>query len=131
MGDPPINIFASTLRNSGGICELSTGVHQDIRLTNCVAPSGKYLLGIRANHILASREYFQGSVPATVELVENLGSEHVLHVTYGNEMIRVMVKPNFAVETNIINVALDTSHIHLFHPNTDEVVLSGREQIAA
>jgi len=130
IGDPPINILPCTLRRVDGECLLSTIVHHDVALRQCDLPTGDYLLGIRANHIVSSTKPFAGSMPGTIELTENLGSEHVLYVGYGDELLRVMVTPDFAVEGETVHIAMDTNRLHLIHPDTNQVVSSRNPDIA-
>jgi multiple sugar transport system ATP-binding protein len=121
IGDPPINILACEVTCHDKSRVFSTSVHQNVDLPGHGA-TGNYLLGIRPQHVEASREPFAQSVPVTVELVEFLGSECVLHVTYGGELLRALVAPGFAEEGDTVHVALDMQYAHLIDPDTGLVV---------
>lgn len=125
IGDPPINILRCTVSCSGNGCVLSTHVHKSLELPGCGTPAGEYQLGIRAHHVHASREPFHGSAASIVELIENLGSEHVLHATYDDDLLRVMVTPGFAREGDEIHIGFDGRHLHLIDPVTGNVLQSG------
>lgn len=127
IGDPPINILRCTVSRSVNGCVLSTHMHESLELPGCEAPAGEYRLGVRAHHVHASREPFYGSAPSIVELIENLGSEHVLHVTYHDDLLRVVVIPGFAREGDEVHVGFDGRHVHLIDPVTGSILQPGGE----
>ena len=118
IGDPPINMIPCEVADNGSGPVVSTAVHKNMLLETMDAPPGKYDLGIRAHHVTAKHEPFDGAVAAAVKLVENFGSEHVLHLSYGEDLLTVMVAPGFAREGDTVHVTFAMAHAHLVDPET-------------
>ncbi len=118
IGDPPINMIPCEVTDNGGAPVVSTTVQKNIPLEAATAPPGRYDLGIRAHHITTKHEPFEGAVAAVVRHVENFGSEHVLHLSYGEELLTVMVTPGFAREGDSVHVAFAMAYAHLVDPET-------------
>ncbi len=118
IGDPPINMIPCEVTDDGGVPVISTAVQKNMPLETAAAPPGKYDLGIRAHHVTAKHEPFEGAVAAAVRLVENFGSEHVLHLNYGENLLTVMVAPGFAREGDTVHVSFVMAHAHLVDPRT-------------
>ncbi len=121
IGEPLINMMSCEVFSTSDALLLSTQAHKEMRLQRGWGESGKYLLGIRSHHITVEHEPFSGSVGVIVKLVENYGSEHVLHVIYGDESMTVMVSPGFAREGDNVHVAFDLKDVSLVDPATDQI----------
>ncbi len=121
IGDPPINMLACTVSRADGALRVSTEVHHKMRLPGIDVPGGEYVLGIRAHNIRASHSPSEESVGTVVKFVENFGSEHVLHVAYGADLVAVMVSPGFAGEGDIVHLAFDLRGAHLVRRDTGTV----------
>jgi len=131
LGDPPINMLACDLVAANGAVTVSTQAQNDIVLPGAAILPGRYFLGIRAHYINAQHKAFSGSIAAVVKLVENFGSEHVLHVTYGEDLLTVMVTPGFAREGDVVHVAFDLTNMLLIDKKTELVVqATGQEEAA-
>ncbi len=120
IGDPPINVVACDVQQDVGETVLSTAGHRGLVIKD-VTPR-KYFLLIRPHNVIASRDSGPHSAPARVRLIENYGSEHVLHVDYGSDLIRVVVPPHFAAVDEEVHIALDLRYAHLVDPSTDTVM---------
>jgi len=131
IGDPPINMISCTVAGSGRSLRVSTEAHRDMPFETTAVSPGDYVLGIRAHHIVAAHEAFQGSIAAAVKLVENFGSEHVLHVTYGQDLMTVMVQPGFAREGDSVHVSFDLKDAHLVDRNSGAIYHPDEREAAA
>lgn len=83
------------------------------RLENALKDEHEVILGIRPEDITIAEG--EKGTPATVDVVELLGKEQIVHVTIDNDKLdlivpgKVEVKPGDAIKINI-----DTSSLHLF-----------------
>ena len=48
-----------------------------------------------------------------MRFVENFGAEHVLHVDYGDQLVRVVAPPGFAQGFDTVHLSLDVEAVHL------------------
>jgi len=131
LGDPQINMLECVVITSNGVVMVSTEVQKDITPPGASVLPGAYFLGVRAHHINAQHKPFSGSIKADVKLVENFGSEHILHVTYGEELVTVMVTPGFAREGDTVHVAFDLKNTLLVDRKTELVLQTARQEEAA
>jgi ABC-type sugar transport system ATPase subunit len=113
IGDPPINVLPCEVRQSGREIEVSTACHGDIRLGAAEIDAGEHWLAVRPHVFKAGREPGKGTAPTAVRFVENFGSEHVLHVDYGDRLARVVVPPGFAEGLDTVHIGLDAGAVHL------------------
>jgi multiple sugar transport system ATP-binding protein len=120
IGDPPINVVTCNIQRNSGKAILSTAVHRGLVIDD-VTPR-EYLLLIRPHNVVAFRNPGAHSAPVRVRLIENYGSEHVLHVDYGTDMLRVVVPPHFAAVDEVVHIALDLRYAHLADPSSDRVM---------
>ncbi len=131
LGDPQINMLECVVVTTNSNVMVSTKTQKDIALPGASVPPGAYYLGVRAHHINAQHKPFSGSIETVVRLVENFGSEHILHVTYGADLVTVMVAPGFAREGDTVHVAFDLENILLIDRKTELVVQTTRQEEAA
>ncbi len=131
IGDPPINIVPCRVNNAQGKPAASTALHSGLGLAGRSVPAGDYLLAVRPHHFRASREPGEGTAECEIRLVENFGAEHVLHVTYGEDLVAVVVEPGFAREGEHLHLSLDIDQAHLIDPLDERIVARRRPEAAA
>lgn len=133
IGDPSINLLPCTVRSEPGALLLSTAVHLNIRKAGAGTVHGEYLLGIRPHHVKVSRSASTGSAACKVRYIDNLGPEHVLHIEYGNQLLRALAAPAAVAVEEIVHVQLDVGHVMLIDTRTGDVVDTevGRQMEAA
>jgi multiple sugar transport system ATP-binding protein len=131
IGDPPINLLPCEVQRSGAFLSAATALHPQLPLGRGSVEPGHHWLAVRPHDIHAGREAATGTAPSAVRFVENFGSEHVLHFTYGEELARVVVPPHFAAEGDIVHVALDPRRLHLIDRASERVVPLERLEAAA
>lgn len=130
IGSPSMNFFDVTLEGTTLVSpefeyEIPESMAERIRSER----SGKELeLGIRPESILIDADD-HNSIPATVEVMENGGSDNYLHLSIGDQTCRVRVpgdvKPATGYETEI---GFDPADIHIFDVSTGDNLLSDVEQ---
>jgi multiple sugar transport system ATP-binding protein len=131
LGEPPINILPCTVRDDGGDVVASTARHTNLRLGSNAAAAGQHLLGIRPHDVEARAAASAGTAPAVVRIVENLGAEHVLHVEYGDGLLRVLVPPGTAAVDDIVHIRFDLRRALLFRRATGQTFTLGPVREAA
>jgi hypothetical protein len=81
--------------------------------------------------VRALRDAGPGTAAATVRFVENFGAEHVLHVGYGEDLLRVVAPPGFAAVGETVHLVFDLRRVHLIDGSSDRAVPFERAEAAA
>ena len=109
IGAPAMNFLPATLEN--GAIRLATGEQIPFD-TN--APPGPITLGIRPEHVHPAPH----GISTTVELVEPLGSETLIHARMSDGTPLTARIPGALPVPDQITFHLDLTEAHLFHPTT-------------
>jgi len=131
IGDPPINIVPCRVEEAQGKLVVGTALHSGLGFAGRDVPIGDYLLAVRPHHLRASRAPREGTAECEIRMVENFGAEHVLHVTYGEDLVAVVTEPGFAREGERLHLSLDMDQAHLIDPLDERVVARRRREAAA
>ncbi|WP_101295958.1 ABC transporter ATP-binding protein [Halegenticoccus soli] len=158
IGSPSMNMFVSELDRTGERPRFRGDVDVEIseREAETIAArsdADQFLLGIRPEHIEVHETAVEGSVPATVDIIEPLGSNDLLyfdledgtgvddvvadHVEIGEdeqsdeEEYKAFILPgsipnSYERNDERIYLTFDTDHMHVFDPETGENVNKGR-----
>ncbi|MGO7302178.1 ABC transporter ATP-binding protein, partial [Rhizobium ruizarguesonis] len=62
------------------------------RLSEARAEKGKLTLGVRSEGVLVSREDREGFMPVEAHIIEPLGSQDIVDLKVGHQMIRARTK---------------------------------------
>ena len=152
IGSPSMNMFVSKLDASAGRFVGDVDVSIDGDRAEAIAQnatSDQLLLGIRPEHITVHLTEVEESVPATVDIIEPLGSNDLLYfeledgtgvedvisedVEIGTdeeedeEEYKVFIQPgsvpnDYEGGGEVIYLTFDTEHMHVFDPQTGENV---------
>jgi multiple sugar transport system ATP-binding protein len=141
MGAPPMNIFRGLLRGSGGDlvfeAEKTSSTSADgefqLRLARDVARrvesyTGKtVILGARPENLTLRSDTSEaadtGSLNATVELVEPLGSETFVHLVHGSVPFVVRLdRMQRLVVGEKCSATIDAAKVHFFDPGTERAI---------
>jgi len=152
IGSPSMNMFVSKLDTDGGrfVGDIDVSIDPDrARAIEQNATTDQLLLGIRPEHITVHLEAVDESVPATVDIIEPLGSNDLLYfdledgtgveeviadnVEIGEdeeddeEEYKVFIQPSsvpneYEDTGEIVHLTFDTEHMHVFDPQTGENV---------
>jgi multiple sugar transport system ATP-binding protein len=141
IGSPAMNFLEMTVSGDKGQAALtSDGLNIPVPeglLSEAGAERGQtVIMGIRPEDLKDPR--FPGrddlpSVPVTVDVVENMGSENFIYFTLGGKAFTSRMDPRSSdiQPRQKINVAIDTNHIHLFDPKTEKAMVSRGTPAAA
>ncbi|WP_226781670.1 ABC transporter ATP-binding protein [Oceaniglobus trochenteri] len=117
MGSPPMNLI-ECFATDKGIKLPSVEIACD--MPSAVRPGDKLVFGIRSDDIRPAEDGFEGvSISANVNLIEQLGTENLVHFSLGpDEMIgktggRTRITPNQEV-----SFTLQMQHAYFFDPET-------------
>jgi ABC-type sugar transport system ATPase subunit len=131
IGDPPINMLSCEVSISGGAIAVRTALHGPAEMGRARISPGHHLLAIRPHDLVLSKTQSEGAAPTTVRFVENLGSEHVVHVDYGDELAAVTTEPRFAEAGDTVYLSVNLRRGHLIDRASDEVVSFERWEAVA
>ena len=108
IGAPAMNFLPGTLVRDGTAVQLATG--QEVPLLDGRRTPGKVTIGVRPENIALSA----GGIPLTVELVEPLGSETLVHGRMADGTALMAKLPGAAPVAEHVAVALDPAALHVF-----------------
>lgn len=130
IGDPPINVLPCEIKISGGLLAALTEVGDVIPLGKNAAGHGSFQIGIRPHDIAVTKKSRRTSHPLVVRFLENFGSEHILHVEYGQQLLAVAARPGTARVGEPVGVEFDPLKAHLIDQRTGLVIFLSRQGLA-
>jgi ABC-type sugar transport system ATPase subunit len=93
VGSPPMNLFTGRLASDGGRRRFDGAISVELPHPERIAlADGEVMIGIRPEAIRISGERDPGAIPALVDLVESVGADAYVSVTFGQgatAMLRV------------------------------------------
>lgn len=127
IGDPPINVLPCRVEVAGGRVVASTACHAGIELGRLPAQSGDYLLAVRPHAFRLAAEPAPGYSTNPVRFIENLGAEHVLHVQYGEDLVRVVCRPGFATVGGEVHLGLAGAGVQVIDRESGRILAGSGE----
>ncbi len=133
IGSPAMNFLPASIGGDGQAELKGEGFVIPVAeraLSNSGAQRGEeVVVGIRPEDLKDAR-YSDGGlpkVPARVEVVETMGSEIFTYVTVGKRTLTSRMDPRSAdlQPGQALEMAVDTSHLHLFDPKSEKALVSG------
>ncbi|MEQ9491374.1 MAG: ABC transporter ATP-binding protein [Alphaproteobacteria bacterium] len=126
IGDPPINIIDCDVTVSGGKIAVKTAMLDAAELGAGNSSPGRHLLGIRPHDVILATEPAAGTSPSVVRFVENLGSEHILHIDHGDDIIAAVAEPHFAGVGDTVHFSFNMLRAHLIDRESGDVAVVDR-----
>lgn len=123
IGSPPMNFVDCSFVEKGGYLdagefqiELQDGMRD---LLAKETTNEKLTLGVRSEYIFVHKKRVKGSFPAKIYLVEPLGSEAIVNVKIGENLIKIKENPAFTADIGeTVWISFDNNQIHLFSKKT-------------
>lgn len=114
FSDPPLNTM--TIEKQGGSVRLATGTEISAAGALAGLPTGRYVVGFRAHHLLLSRPSHDAvALAGTVAVSEITGSESFIHVDVAGERWVSLVSGIHAIEPGAtIELYLDPERFFVF-----------------
>jgi ABC-type sugar transport system ATPase subunit len=126
IGDPPINILPCTLRCSGRETMVHTVGGCTVQIEADPHAAGEHLLGVRPEHVRVAVQPAGGHGAGVVRFIEDLGSEHVLHIECGDDLVRILASPGTAGLEDRVGFTFDSHHAVLLDRVTGVALQPGR-----
>jgi len=122
IGSPSMNFLDATVErtNTGGVMRM--GDHRvplSEEFVGSLGRLGNVRVGIRPETVRIE----SGGVPATVEVVEPVGSDNYLHLDIGPEFIARVDADVEPVAGDTVSIAFEEEDLHVYDPNTGESLL--------
>lgn len=119
LGAPPMNLFPAVVTERGGSLRVvADGI--DTELADGVTDFGhdlEVVAGIRPEQLRLDPT--GADIRGRVTMVENLGSEELIHFTTGDRLLCARApRPAGVAVDDSIALRTDPAHIHLFHPTS-------------
>jgi len=129
IGSPGMNFVPAQLTNENGVSVLAGDGFRllfdgeaSARAHNL--PAGPVIFGIRPEHIQGRAQANGASIPAKVEVVEEMGSERYAYLNIGNKSFTARFPPDLKVQDGEnIRVTFDLRRAHLFDPKTEQALV--------
>ena len=113
LGNPPINILDGRIEKGNII------VGGSIVLGKSKGKDGKYVIGIRPEDFRFDPEGFE----VAADDVEHVGRDTLIRFTLGDKSVRALVDSDSVYGKTTIRLAVKTSKVHVFDPETGLGVL--------
>ena len=138
MGMPTMNLLDAEITTDEGKTVLQL-CHTDVQLELSLQQQSKlhtntqnngYVLGVRPEHITASKEPVGRNISADVHLIEPLGAVNILDLKLGTHkdtgepiLLRVRTHPTFSIGVgDTIWLDFDEKQMHLFDSRTEQAI---------
>ena len=118
LGSPPMNIVYGKLYNdvySCGNLKFNVSVDKEQYEGERVA------LGIRPEHIEIFEGNSEGLLEVNINIVENIGTEFLIHTSIDSH--NIIVKTNKKITTETAYIKVPQEHIHLFDEKTQRITI--------
>ena len=129
IGSPPMNLLAAR-RDGANVRIGEVALELPAPMAAALDAAGAddaFVIGVRPEHLQVSAQPRPGFEEARVTLVEPLGAESHLHLSYqGNEIV-ARVEPDIAItEGDVARFSFSWSSVRLFDPETGSAIRSGK-----
>lgn len=119
VGSPPMNLLDAELSVDGSGMLVKIGpamlrLPQDVGSRFSGLRSGKITVGIRPEDMRIAGDDATSAIEATVETVETLGRERLLHVAFAGQRLAVLTAEAGFERGQTVKIVLDTARLHIF-----------------
>ncbi|MBN9010003.1 MAG: ABC transporter ATP-binding protein, partial [Rhizobiales bacterium] len=130
IGSPVMNVTKASVQTSGAVASVvvgegdgSFGFPSELPQKMAAASHGQgdFMLGIRPEGVLVSRQQAPGYVPVEAHIIEPLGAYDIVDLKVGRQFIRARTASGYVGKPGeTVYARLDESQTHFFHPATGE-----------
>lgn len=130
IGSPPMNFLQCTLEEKSGVLSLNFGAFvlpvptHLIKTINKEATSSELILGIRPEDVsLTKKETPKNSIKTEVYVVEPLGSEAIVDLKVGNNLIKAKTTTDFKIDIGEpLWAGFNMEKVHLFDKKREKAI---------
>jgi len=112
IGSPAMNLMS--IRSDGVSIELPSGDTFSVS----AAPSGALTMGIRPERIKLSAATSGEGIPFKISLVEELGSQKIVHGALGSTAVTVAFPEDTPLPSEHAHITLPEKYLHFFDPES-------------
>jgi len=130
LGTPPMNFLSCSFieENGGGYLDVGSFRYDASELKDAIksgASSSELILGVRPEDTSLSREKnLQSSIEAKVYVTEPLGSEVIVDLRVGDNIVKVKAPPEFTMNIGEkVWIGFNRDRIHLFDRKTEKAIV--------
>jgi multiple sugar transport system ATP-binding protein len=137
IGNPPMNFIEGQLRFEQGIACVYIGDFAVQALPEMSEPLKRYdgqpiVIGIRAENMEALLQPAEGAMPVKVLVVEPLGSQNLLTIRIGGNILKVATHPDFRVGADQdIWIRFPKEKIRWYDRETGRAIIPDLEKLAS
>jgi ABC-type sugar transport system ATPase subunit len=131
LGNPPMNFLKCSLRRKNGMLRiehaafvLNSEDKKVLGLLKADSGSADIVLGLRPEDISIHEDKpKEKSIPAEIYVTEPLGSETIVDIKLGENVIKVLTEPDFSgTSDQSVWITFDSHKLHLFDDESHECV---------
>jgi multiple sugar transport system ATP-binding protein len=124
IGSPPMNFLTGKVAHRNGAAHVEVG-GASIPLPARAGIPGEVTIGIRPEHIAVEFTPSAEAVPASVSVLEPIGSHQLLTAQVGTDVIKVSVPPEFEADPGRqVWLRFDPRRVRLMDPQTGQAVMA-------
>ncbi len=118
IGTPPMNFLKAVVEEENILIDkFKIKINRDAKRLK----AGETIIGIRAENIKVYKNPDKGDLKAEVVVSEPLGSNNLLTLRIGEEILKVITEPDLTFKTQeIISISFNPEKIRFFDPETGE-----------
>jgi multiple sugar transport system ATP-binding protein len=140
IGSPAMNFLTGRVKVEGDAVALALdGLEIPLRgraaaLARTRGADSELVVGMRPEHFDAAASAAEGaiSVPATVDVVEFLGNDELIHANVaGNDVVALVPASRGVAVGDKVTLVIADSVVHVFDPESDAVITAGDGAAAA
>jgi multiple sugar transport system ATP-binding protein len=130
VGSPVMNVSKASVQASGGSSAIVIGENDGVfafppalpqKMSAANYNQADFMLGIRPEGVLVSRQEAPGYVPAEAHIIEPLGAYDIVDLKFGRQFIRARTASGYVGKPgDTVYARLDESQTHFFHAATGE-----------
>jgi multiple sugar transport system ATP-binding protein len=122
IGSPPMNFLTGRVAHRTGVTQVEVG-GASIPLASAAGVPPEVTIGIRPEHIAVEFAPSADTIPASVSVLEPIGSHQLLTAQVGADVIKVAVPPDFEAEPERqVWLRFDPRRVRLMDPQTGRAV---------
>jgi multiple sugar transport system ATP-binding protein len=124
VGSPVMNVSKASVQASGGSSAIVIGENDGVfafppalpqKMSAANYNQADFMLGIRPEGVLVSRQEAPGYVPAEAHIIEPLGSYDIVDLKFGAQMLRARTRSGFVAKAgDRVYARLDPAQAHFF-----------------
>lgn len=132
IGSPPMNLFESSLlKDKNGRKAIFESSDFSIEIPPSLmhaiqsqSDASEFIIGARPKYIVVSKTPVKNGIECEIYTIEPLGTETIIDLKRGNEIIRTMTEGTFKSRIgNKVWISFDPNRLHVFDKKTERLLI--------